>query len=43
MSNRLTYYIGKDNKVLFVDKKVKADGHAQAIAKKLEELGVQKN
>lgn len=43
MSNRWTYYIGKDNKVLFIDKKVKADGHAKAIAKKLDELGVDKS
>lgn len=42
MSNRWTYYIGKDNKILFVDKKVKADGHAKAIVKKLDELGVEK-
>ena len=43
MSNRWTYYIGKDNKILFIDKKVKADEHAKGIAKKLDELGVDKN
>lgn len=43
MSNRWTYYISKDNKILFIDKKVKADGHAKAIAKKLDELGVEKD
>jgi peroxiredoxin Q/BCP len=42
MSNRWTYYIGKDNKILFIDKNVKAEEHATAIAKKLDELGVEK-
>ena len=42
MSNRWTYYIGKDNKILYVDKKVKAGNHGKAIAEKLEELGVEK-
>ncbi len=40
MSNRWTYYIGKDGKVLYVDKKVKAGDHGKAIAAKLKELGV---
>ena len=40
MSNRWTYYIGKDGKILFVDKQVKAGDHGADIVKKLEELGV---
>jgi peroxiredoxin Q/BCP len=42
MSNRWTYYIGKDNKILYIDKSVKAGDHGQAIAAKLAELGVEK-
>jgi peroxiredoxin Q/BCP len=42
MSNRWTYYIGKDGKVLYVDKSVKAAGHGEDIASKLAELGVEK-
>jgi peroxiredoxin Q/BCP len=40
VTNRWTYYIGKDGKVLYVDKSVKADSHGQDIAAKLKELGV---
>lgn len=43
LSNRWTYYVGKDGKVLFVDKKVKSGSHGEDIAKKLEELGVDKS
>ena len=39
-ASRWTYYIGKDGKVLFIDKDVKAGTHAQAIVAKLKELGV---
>ena len=42
MSNRWTYYIGPDNKILYVDKSVKAGDHGKHIAEKLEELGVAK-
>ncbi len=42
MSNRWTYYISKDGKILEIDKKVKAASHGQDMAKKLEELGVGK-
>jgi peroxiredoxin Q/BCP len=42
MSNRWTYYIGKDGKILYVDKSVKAAEHGKAIAEKLAELGVEK-
>jgi peroxiredoxin Q/BCP len=37
---RHTIYIGKDGKVLFVDKKINAATSAEDIAAKLEELGV---
>ena len=43
MSSRWTYYVGKDGKVLYVDKKVKAGAHGEDIVKKLEELGVAKS
>ena len=41
-SNRWTYYIGKDGKILFIDKKVKVSDHGQDIAEKLAELKVDK-
>ena len=41
-ANRWTFYIGKDGKILFVDKNVKAAEHGPDIAKKLAELGVEK-
>lgn len=37
---RWTYFIGKDGKVLFVDKDVNARTHAEGIVGKLKELGV---
>ncbi len=42
MSNRWTYYIGKDGKILYIDKSVKTGVHGKAIADKLAELGVAK-
>ena len=39
---RWTFYIGKDGKLLHVDRKVSARTHAADIAKKLTELGVAK-
>lgn len=39
---RWTVYVGKDGKVLFIDKSVKAGSHGKDIAAKLEELGVDK-
>jgi peroxiredoxin Q/BCP len=39
---RWTIYIGKDGKILFIDKAVKTANHGQDIAAKLEELGVAK-
>ncbi len=40
MSSRWTYYIGKDGKILHLDKTVKPASHATDIAAKLKELGV---
>ena len=39
---RWTFYIGKDGKLLHIDKKVKAGSHGTDIAAKLKELGVAK-
>jgi thioredoxin-dependent peroxiredoxin len=40
MANRWTFYIGKDGKVLAIDKAVKPETSAQDMATKLKELGV---
>ncbi len=37
---RWTFYIGKDGKILFIDKAVKTGAHGADIAAKLKELGV---
>ena len=42
VTNRWTYYIGKDGKILHVDKAVKTENHGKDIAAKLAELGVAK-
>jgi peroxiredoxin len=42
MSNRWTYYVGKNGKILFIDKDVKSANHGKAIVEKLQELGVEK-
>ena len=39
---RWTFYIGKDGKILFIDKSVKVGSHGEDIAAKLSELGVTK-
>ena len=39
---RWTVYVGKDGKIAFIDKEVKAAAHADAIVKKLDELKVEK-
>jgi thioredoxin-dependent peroxiredoxin len=39
-ANRWTFYIGKDGKILFIDKDVKAKSHGADLAAKLKELGV---
>ena len=39
---RYTIYIGKDGKILKIDKKVKARSYGKDVARALEELGVEK-
>ncbi len=41
MANRWTFYIGKDGKILAIDKAVKPETSAEDMAAKLKELGVQ--
>jgi peroxiredoxin Q/BCP len=41
-ASRWTFIIGKDGKILYIDKKVAPASHADDIVKKLEELGVAK-
>jgi peroxiredoxin Q/BCP len=40
IASRWTFYIGKDGRILDIDKKVKAATHGEAVAKRLAELGV---
>lgn len=40
VAQRWTFYIGKDGKILHIDKTVKAGSHGEDIAIKLKELGV---
>ena len=42
VTNRWTYYVGKDGNILHIDKSVKTETHGKDIAAKLEELGVSK-
>ena len=39
---RWTFYIGKDGKILYIDKNVNPTEHAKDVAKKLGELGVER-
>ena len=39
---RWTFFIGKDGKILHIEKKVNSAAHGKQIAEKLEELGVPK-
>ncbi len=41
VASRWTFYIGKDGKILFIDREVKAGEHGPAVAAKLKELGVE--
>ena len=41
-ANRWTFYIGKDGRILYIDKAVKTGTSAQDIAARLAELGVPK-
>ena len=40
MPKRHTFYIGKDGKILFIDRKINAATSAEDMAAKLEELGI---
>ena len=40
VASRVTFYIGKNGKILYVDNKVKTANHGADIAAKLKELGV---
>ena len=39
-ASRTTFYIGKDGKILFIDKAVKAAAHGSDVVAKLKELGL---
>ena len=39
-ARRWTYYISKDGKVAFIDRRVNARNHGQDVANKLKELGI---
>jgi peroxiredoxin Q/BCP len=41
-ASRWTFYIGKDGRILDIDRAVKAGTHGEAVAKALEERGVQR-
>ncbi len=40
VASRWTFYIGKDGRILDIDKHVKAATHGQAVASRLKALGV---
>ena len=42
LANRWTFYIGKDGKILFIDKQVKPDTAGADVSRKLAELGIAK-
>ena len=42
LAKRWTFYIGKDGKILFIDKEVKPDTAGDDVALKLAELGIPK-
>lgn len=41
-ASRWTFYIGKDGRILFIDKLVSPTSHGQTVAAKLAELGIPK-
>ncbi len=40
LAKRWTFYVGKDGKILFIDKDVKPDTSGADVAAKLSQLGV---
>jgi peroxiredoxin Q/BCP len=43
LAKRWTFYIGKDGKILYIDKEVKVDTAGADIATRLAELGIPKS
>ena len=41
MASRWTFYIGKDGRILYIDKKVNAAAHGQDVVERLKALGVE--
>lgn len=41
-ASRWTFYIGKDGRILYIDKSVKVESAGPDIAARLEELGIPK-
>ena len=39
-ASRWTFYIGRDQRILFIDKRVSPGAHGKAVAAKLADLGV---
>jgi peroxiredoxin Q/BCP len=39
-ASRWTFYIGRDGRILFIDKRVSPGAHGKAVATKLSDLGV---
>jgi peroxiredoxin Q/BCP len=39
-ANRWTFYIGRDGRILYVDKQVNPTSHGRDVARRLAELGV---
>ncbi len=42
LAARWTFYIGKDGKILYIDKKVSPGSHGAEVASRLKELGIEK-
>lgn len=39
-ASRWTFYIGRDGKILYIDKKVNPEAHGRDIVERLKELGI---
>lgn len=42
VANRWTFYIGKDGRILYIDKAVRTSTAGQDVAARLDELGIEK-
>jgi peroxiredoxin Q/BCP len=38
-ASRWTFYVGKDGRILYIDKNVTADGHGEEVPARLKQLG----